>query len=78
MSYDSEIKQETKENETSCLKCSQNTVLTNRQWLETLTDEEFAVWLESFNNCNRCMRQGNDCFSHFDIEGWLKREHRED
>ena len=65
MSYDSEIKQETKENETSCLKCSQNTVLTNRQWLETLTDEEFAVWLESFNSCTRCMRRGNDCFPPF-------------
>ena len=65
------------ENKPACLKCSQNTVLTNRQWLETFTDEEFAVWLESFNSCNRCMRQGNDCFSHFDIEDWLKREHRE-
>ena len=28
--------------------------MTNRQWLETLTDEEFAVWCDEHVGCDTC------------------------
>ena len=28
--------------------------MTNREWLETLTDEEFAVWCDEHVGCNTC------------------------
>ena len=51
--------------------------MTNRQWVESLTDEEFAEWLSKVNGWFPTKRQ----FQDFDIGRkewllWLQEEHK--
>lgn len=56
--------------------------MTNREWLETLTDEEFARMM--WYSCECCAGQGNlkECYKQPSCrEGrlkWLQQEHKED
>ena len=65
--------------------------MTNRQWLETLTDEEFAKWHVEIG-CGSCAHNPEKGFCYnisglvsfnkaYCIDGtaqWLKQEHKED
>lgn len=53
--------------------------MTNRQWLETLTDEEFVKVM--YGSCRYCVANGNieECKSISCRDGrieWLKQEHK--
>lgn len=55
--------------------------MTNREWLQTLTDEEFVKVM--YGSCRNCVANGNikECESISCRDGrieWLKQEHKED
>lgn len=53
--------------------------MTNREWLETLTDEEFAKWHLSAG-CKSCANNPEKDFCNCCIDGtvkWLQEEHKE-
>lgn len=66
--------------------------MTNREWLETLTDEEFAVWCDEYVGCDTCAHKPEKGFCNnlsdiasFEkdccIDGtaqWLQAEHKEE
>lgn len=55
--------------------------MTNRQWLESLSDEEFAKNITKHLKCSSCPLKGcsatfeNECFCI--IVNWLQAEHKE-
>ena len=49
--------------------------MTNREWLNTLTDEEFIYFLDCLKFCDLC-RTGVTCREH--KLNWLKAEHEEE
>lgn len=56
--------------------------MTNREWLESLSDEELAKWIEgNFIGCAVCMQKECDGASVECIEGYkkfLQAEHKEE
>ena len=55
--------------------------MTNREWLQTLTDEEFVKVM--CGSCSNCVANGNikECEAISCRDGrieWLKQEHKED
>ncbi len=56
--------------------------MTNREWLESLSDEEFAKFMMRADRCNYCVGDDGECFTYNKpcYKGkymWLQAEHKE-
>lgn len=53
--------------------------MTNRAWLESLSDEEFVCELHNYNECDDCGLVGecDSCLCDKQFVKWLKAEHKE-
>ncbi len=51
--------------------------MTNYEKIKSMSIEELADLLESFNACTRCRHRGNDCFPVMDLLQWLESEVKE-
>lgn len=56
--------------------CEKGEKMTNREWLESLSDEELANVIGEYNPCNICAAKNNHCFMSCKrgVEVWLRAE----
>lgn len=48
---------------------------TNGDKIRDMSNEELAYFLDNFNPCSRCRKNGNNCFPNLNIEEWLNKEY---